>query len=468
MPKPHKLGIHLFRRDYRLEDNLALLEACKQCDSIIPVFIFTYDQIRDNPYKSNNCVQFLCESLIDLNTQLHTKNGSVLQIYYGNVEEVLAKIIKSTGATLLSMNMEYTAYGAKVEKLLKDTLEVELVIKEDITLNPMGSVRTTGGLIYTKYTPYYRAASKFPVALPTKNKHSNYFKGSINVSGKVSIDEISKFHDGIVNEHLVHRGGRQEALKILKNIKDFKDYDDRRNDLNYKTTQLSAYNKFGCASVREVYWSIAHALGKHSQIIAQLYWRDFFYTLSYYHPEIYKMSLNVKWRGIKWDEDPKLFKAWCEGRTGFPIVDAAMREINKTGFMHNRARLIVSNFLTRMLNVDWRKGEHYFAKMLYDYDPAQNNFGWQVSASVSGTESRILDQTIYNPWLQSMKFDVNCEYIKKWMPELKDISARDLHHWDVKGEEYIKKGLVKYILPIVDYKTAREANLKLYKKYISK
>jgi len=238
--------------------------------------------------------------------------------------------------------------------------------------------------------------------------------------------------------------------------------------LNYKTTQLSAYNKFGCASVREVYWSIAHALGKHSQIIAQLYWRDFFYTLSYYHPEIYKMSLNVKWRGIKWDEDPKLFKAWCEGRTGFPIVDAAMREINKTGFMHNRARLIVSNFLTRMLNVDWRKGEHYFAKMLYDYDPAQNNFGWQVSASVSGTESRILDQTIYNPWLQSMKFDVNCEYIKKWIPELKDISARDLHHWDVKGEEYIKKGLVKYILPIVDYKTAREANLKLYKKYISK
>lgn len=468
MPKSHKLGIHLFRRDYRLDDNLALLEACKECDSIIPVFVFTYDQIRDNPYKSNNCVQFLCESLTDLNTQLEGR----LHIYYGNVEEILVKIVKSTGATLISMNMDYTAYGAKVEKLLQDKLEVDMklsmIIKEDIALNPMGSVRTTGGLIYTKFTPYFRAASKLPVNKPIKNKFTNYHKGISGIPGAVNISEIKKFHDNVINEHLVHRGGRSEAMKILKNIKDFKEYNDSRNNLNYKTTQLSAYNKFGCVSIREVYWSVVNSIGKSSQILEQLYWRDFFYTLSYYHPEIYKTALNPKWRDIKWTDDASLFKAWCEAKTGVPIVDAAMREINNTGFMHNRARLIVSNFLVRMLNVDWRRGEHYFAKMLYDYDPAQNNFGWQVSASVSGTESRILDQTIYNPWLQSMKFDVECEYIKKWMPELKDVPARDLHRWNERGEDYIKHKGVKYIMPIVDYKSAREENLKLYRKYISK
>jgi deoxyribodipyrimidine photo-lyase len=468
--KQYKLGLHLFRRDFRLADNLGLIEACKLCEIVVPVFMFTYEQIRDNPLKSNNCVQFLCESLHDLNTQL-TVEHSRLFIFYGDGLEIIRKLVKQNAIELISFNMEYTKYGRNRDDAIKslcDAESIKCVETEDITLNPMGSVRTSGGQIYTKYTPYFRASSSRDIPKPTDKTPTNYLgakhklKGVAEYSGK-----LEAFHDNITNLHLIKKGGRAEALKILADLKPFNEYNDRRNELTYQTTHLSAYNKFGCVSIREVYWAIRNKLGKSSQLLAQLFWRDFFYTLSFYHPEIYSGSMNPKWRNIKWSGDSSKFKAWCRGETGFPIVDAAMREINATGFMHNRARLIVSNFLSRMLGVDWRQGEHYFAKMLYDYDPAQNNLGWQITASVSGTESRVIDQTIMNPWIQSHKFDRDATYIKKWLPELEAVPANQIHKWNEVCDDYIKKG-IKYICPILDYKTSKEANLALYRKYISK
>jgi len=163
-----------------------------------------------------------------------------------------------------------------------------------------------------------------------------------------------------------------------------------------------------------------------------------------------------------------LFNAWKDGKTGYPVVDACMRELNTTGYMHNRGRLIVSSFLCRMLHINWQWGEKYFAQKLVDYDPAQNNFGWQVSgANSSGTTSRPLEQTILNPWIQSVQFDHDGKYIKKWLPELKDVIPGDLHNW-YKAQTCDKWLLqdVKYIKPIVDYKIEKENNLKMYRKYI--
>jgi len=221
-----------------------------------------------------------------------------------------------------------------------------------------------------------------------------------------------------------------------------------------------------------------------NSLIRQLFWRDFFYNLSNYYPEIYtEKALNPKYRKIKWIETASTkrnFLLWCEGKTGFPIVDACMRELNTTGYMHNRGRLITSNFLCRLLHIDWHKGELYFATKLYDYDPAQNNFGWQVSGSnTSGTTSRPLEQTILNPWRQSINFDKKGEYIKKWCPEYKDVDSRDLHKWNEVYEKYINdkdskdskdskdiSDSASILKPIIDYQIEKEKDLKMHKKYL--
>jgi deoxyribodipyrimidine photo-lyase len=208
-------------------------------------------------------------------------------------------------------------------------------------------------------------------------------------------------------------------------------------------------------------------LGKDSGVVRQLFWRDFFYNLSAKFPEIYEHSLNPKYRDIKWHTNTKEFDMWCSGQTGYPIVDACMRELNTTGYMHNRGRLIVSNFLCRLMHMDWHLGERYFASKLMDYDPAQNNFGWQVSgANSSGTTSRPLEQTILNPWLQSQQFDRDGEYIKKWCPELNDVKSTDLHKWNSECSKWLEKG-IKYREPMLDYKIEKEKNLKMYRKYLS-
>lgn len=478
------LAIHIFRRDYRLYDNTSLIEVCKTHDLVLPIFIFTHKQITQNSLRSDNCVQFLCESLNDLAQQLSAKGGS-LYIYFGDEFAILnalfSKLMKTSGFELktVSFNKDMTAYSQQRDSAIKKICaknDLAVIEMDDITLQPLGSVVTgSTGKMYTKYTPYWRAASAKKVNDAVHNHHDNYVtrnsaigKSALALKDNISIDDVMKPNGkimGPVNEFLPTRGGRQNGLKILSKILQWKDYNDKRDMLIYDTTHLSPFNKFGCVSVREVYHAMKSKLGNNSDLLKQLYWRDFFYNLSYLNPDIYKQALNPKFANIKWENDTHKFKLWCEGKTGFPVVDACMREINKTGYMHNRGRLIVSNFLVRLLHIDWRMGEHYFAKMLYDYDPAQNNLGWQIGAATSPTISRPLSQTILNPWIQSYNFDPTGEYIKKWMPELNDVTPGHLHKWNEHCDKWIEKG-VKYIKPMVDYKEERERNLKLYKKYI--
>jgi len=469
----YKIGCHIFRRDYRIIDNTALNKALSQCETVIPIFIFTYKQIRDNSYKSNNCVQFLCESLLDLNEALKSRN-SRLFIFYGDEMKTLKQILKHENIEALFFNIDATAYSKTRDAdilTLCNEMKIACNTYEDITLLPFGTVMTGDHKMYSKYTPYYRAHLKHTINTPTTVKADVFITEKHQIPLEIGSDALSKgiFHDKIHNEKLIARGGRTPALKILQGItklKDFKDYNDRRNELMYPTTHLSAYNKFGCVSIREVYHTIKDSLGISSQLIQQLIWRDFFYNISWFHPEIYKMSLNPKWRDIVWEKNDKIFGAWCSGKTGFPIVDAAMTEINTTGFMHNRGRLIVSNFLVRMLGIDWRRGEHYFATKLYDYDPAQNNMGWQVSGgSVSGTEGRFFTQTILNPVIQAKKFDGSGNYIKQWLPVLKDIPAAHLHDWEKYNTLHPD---LDYPKPIIEYLKAKEKSIKQYKDALKK
>jgi deoxyribodipyrimidine photo-lyase len=490
-----KYALHIFRRDYRLVDNTALLEASRRAtDGVILVFFFTYRQIKANPLKSNNCVQFLVESLEDLQGQIREASGgkAKLHIYYTPDEyECLDKLLAANpdiGA--VSWNRDYTAYSmardTKLEKVVTSKGR-EVIIRDDILLVPYGKVVTgghsdgTGGKPYTKFTPFLHATLAHGVARPDGGRvrlAHTHMSGVQEFTG-----DLATFYGGTKNTQLPEKGGRSRCKQILAGIAEWRGYTANRDRLAYKTTHLSPFNKFGCVSIREVYWAIHEKLGASgTDLIRQLVWRDFFYNLSASHPYIYaKGAMNPKWHSvgqgdkIGWRtgaEANKLFRAWVKGRTGVPVVDACMREIAATGYMHNRGRLIAANYLCRILGIDWRRGEKYFASMLYDYDPAQNSFGWQVNAAVSGTESRPISQTILNPWIQSAKYDPDAEYIKRWLPEFAEIPARHIHRWDKYGPSYaadsgtdpsIRKKLGKYLLaPLIDYEAGKRANLKAY------
>jgi len=493
--------IHIFRRDYRLYDNTTLIEACKTHSLVIPIFIFTHKQIDSklNPFRSDNSVQILCNSLQDLDTQIHSQLHTTatathtskgqgqwqgIYIFHGDEFTILEDLIKLIpNLKTISFNQDYTKYSqerdSKIEKLCKTT-NINCLSLDDICLNPIGTVLTTTGKTYTKYTPFWRASASKTIRKPVANNAVNYLHSKDSIAKLlvkykhfIHIDDVMKPNGVIMgkfNDKLIEQGGRENGLVILKKISSWKNYDVIHNNLTYQTTHLSPYNKFGCVSIREVYWCMVAKLGKDNGLVRQLFWRDFFYNLSAKFPEIYQggnqSSLNPKYRNIKWHENLADFHKWCNGQTGLPIVDACMRELNTTGYMHNRGRLIVSNFLCRLMHMDWHLGEKYFANQLYDYDPAQNNFGWQMSgANSSGTTSRPLDQTILNPWLQSIQFDKQGEYIKKWCPELKDVIPADLHKWDITCDEWLSKG-IKYSKPMLDYKAEKTKNLKMYRQYI--
>lgn len=443
------LSVFIFRRSYRLKDNIGLNNALEKSKTVIPIFIFTPEQIINNSYKSDNAIQFMIESLNDLNEQLKN-NKSKLYYFFGEQHKIIEKIIKKLNINSVFVNQDYTKYSVERDLKIKKTCEkynVNFESYEDILLNDVKSI-LTGKSVYKKFTPYFNKASKIIIKKP-KTVNGNYYNKKIDFEFNKSL--INYNH----NKNIQIKGGRKEGLKILKKIIEFKNYNEKRNDLTYQTTLLSAYIKFGCLSIREIYYEIINNLGKKNNLIKQLYWRDFYYNIAYEYPNVFKGPLKLKYSKIKWNNNIKYFNAWKNGKTGFPIVDAGMRQLNITGYMHNRARLITSNFLIKILLIDWRKGEKYYATKLIDYDPSVNNGNWQWSSS-SGADSQPYFR-IFNPWLQSEKYDKNCEYIKKWIPELKNVENNKIHKWyKFYNNEYIK--------PIVDYKKQKIKSIKMYKK----
>ncbi|KAJ2992210.1 hypothetical protein HDV02_003196 [Globomyces sp. JEL0801] len=324
----------------------------------------------------------------------------------------------------------------------------------------MNEIKTKTKSIYQVFTPFRRECANFPVrkpvdipAIPLFFLSPKDIKKDLN-----NIPDINHFAEKHEDEVALY-GGRKVALRILDKIEKgvYKNYEEERNSMaEEKTTQLAAYLKFGCISAREFYYSILKAHNQSHTLMSQLHWREFYFHLTYGFPALLASqvtanpneTLKSRMSDVNWKYNEEHWNLWCIGKTGFPIVDAGMRQLNETGNMHNRARMIVSMFLTKNLHIDWREGEKFFATKLIDYDPCQNNGGWQWSAS-TGVDTQ--PYRIFNCWLQAKRYDPNCEYIKRWVPELSKVPTSDLLKWDNEKvrSKYLKSNM--YPPPIVEH-----------------
>ena len=471
------MHIFLFHRDLRIQDNTSLINLIKEKGSIIPIFIFPPEQIDEdkNKYFSNNTVQFMIESLHELSDNIKDNKGK-LYFFKGDTLEVLKNIHKKIGIESISYNIDYTPYSRKRDKDIREWCnkeEVECIEKEDYLLYDIldGQTKKADGNPYLVFTPF-RNHCYANLKVNQINKFNKFTfqkeKELEKIKYNISEDEIDEFY--IENPKINVNGGRKLGLAILKNIKKFKDYSKDRDILTYKTTFLGAYLKFGTISIREAYFSIGKSTGFKSGLINELHWRDFYANIIYEFPRVLQgqlkgdnKSFKEDYDKVKWSYDKKLFEKWCEGETGYPVIDAAMKQLNETGYMHNRCRMIVASFLTKDLHIDWRWGEKYFATKLIDYDPMSNSGGWQW-ATGNGTDAQPYFR-IFNPWTQTEKFDPDCEYIKQWLPELKNVPNKEIINWlkPEVYEKYLKLG-IKYFKPIVEHDEERKKTLELYKK----
>ena len=400
-----EINIFLFRRDFRIVDNLALNKLIEECGNkgIYPMFIFNPKQIyaKNNQYFSNNCVQFMIESLDSLDQHID------VNYYEGDDIEVLTKLSKKYKINSIAYNKDYSPFAIKRDGIIEawaKSKEIRIITDEDYTLYPMGTILNNKNEPYQVFTPFYKKSLLIKVKAPEPPivKH-------INVIGIKNIKKFDKHKYYVVNDDLAVRGGRENALERFKNI--MTDYAKVRDyPALDKTTKLSAYIKFGCVSIREVYFNY----NKVKELQRELVWREFYANILYYFPYVLGNSFKEKYDNIEWTNNKEWFKKWCQGKTGYAMVDAGMSQLNKTGWMHNRLRMITAMFLTKDLLIDWRWGEKYFATKLVDYDPASNNGGWQWSAS-TGTDAQPYFR-IFNPELQLKRYDKDYEYIRKWIP----------------------------------------------------
>ena len=442
--------LFIFRRDLRTYDNTSLNMVKNKYpkSEILPIFIFNKKQIdeNENKYYSKNAAQFLFESLEEL---------EFMNYYYtDNDISILDELYKKFKFDVISYNKDYTPYAKKRDNeinLWARNKKIEIITAEDYTLHNIGEIMKDNKEPYLKFTPFYKKSIlKKPRSLIT-NKTFNFIKDdkSLSLSSLNSIRPTA-------NKFILVNGGRKNALVILEKLKSgkFNNYDNERDyPFLDKTTKLSAYIKFGCLSIREIYYTLPITHG----IIRELYWHDFYAIITNYFPYVLNgQSFIKKYQNIKWNNNNDLLEKWKNGLTGFPLIDAAMRQLKICGWMHNRCRMVVASFLVKNLLIDWRKGEEHFAKSLVDYDPSSNNGGWQWCAS-TGTDSQPYFR-IFSPTLQMKKFDKDCEYIKKWVPELKNISNKIILNWETKQYPNIN-----YPKPIIDTKETSKLFIKTFK-----
>lgn len=474
--KKYACGVFLFHRDLRLADNRGLIDLCRRCDRVYTCFIFTPEQVGpENKYKSENAVQFMIESLDELSVDLKLRGGELLTLY-GHTFSSLKILIDHLGAEVVAYNRDYSPYAMQRDKEIRircAAIGVDCLESADYYLYEPGEIGSGKHASppydkdqlkpYQKYTPFYENVLSNSVDEPLAFSSKHLAKppaSSKKIAGAILLKDAMRRFVGQPNTSILVAGGRTEALKRLRSALEGQDrYSRDRDQFTYETTFLSAYIKFGCVSIREVYHGIKRKRGLHSGLMRELIWREFFAHVLYGFPEVLKGSFIEKYRRIKWRNSAKGFERWCNGSTGYPLVDASMRQMNATGYMHNRGRMVVATFLAKTLLLNWRLGEQYFAQQLTDYDPASNNGNWQSVCS-TGVDGKPYFRDM-NPWIQSAKFDADAEYIKKWVPELREVPAKDIHGWDTKHEKY--KGRVDYPAPMVEYKDQKLDMIRLYR-----
>lgn len=457
MSKSFQLSLFIFRRDLRLDDNTGLLKALKESRTVIPCFIFDQRQVgNSNAYKSNNAIQFMIESLQELYTLLKRQDGH-LYLFYGKAEQIVKKLVRALPLEAVYVNRDYTPFSIKRDEAIKKICmqhNISFSSSDDALLIKPEEIATQQNTPYAKFTPFFKTASKEKIPKPIKRTKKNFY------TKKIVFDKGTSLFKKIgskPNKDIMVQGGRSNALKILRTLGQFKNYAKKRDFPEFETTLLSAHNKFGTVSIREVFHAIVKKLGSHHLLIKQLYWRDFFTYVAYFSPFVFGQPFYEKYKKLKWSKSKKNFEAWCKGKTGFPIVDAGMRQLNTTGFMHNRVRMLVASFLTKDLHINWLWGERYFAQKLVDYDPAVNNGNWQWCAS-TGCDAQPYFR-IFNPWLQQKKFDPDCVYIKEWVKEVKDMPNAIIHNW----YKETKKAIKNYPRPMVDHKKESKIAKQRYK-----
>lgn len=433
-----KLNVFWFRRDLRLEDNAGLYHALKSGNKVLPIFIFDKNILDDLP-RDDARVSFIFDAVMQVKTQLQ-EMGADLLIIHEHPEEAWKQLINRYDIERVYTNRDYEAYAkerdAKVADVLKEH-NISFHDYKDHVIFDDDEVVKGSGEPYVVFTPYKKKWLEKLDSIKEKDGTS-YYLTSYNTKtywkyfhqfqspDQVSMDALGFNTSSIVMpDRVVSRG-------LIKA------YDQKRNFPAVEgTSRLGVHFRFGTISIRE---KARHSKGLNETFLSELIWRDFYSNILNHFPHVERSSFREKYDAIAWRNDQEEFGKWCEGKTGYPIVDAGMRQLNQTGYMHNRVRMIVASFLTKHLLIHWSWGEAYFAEKLLDYDLASNNGGWQWAAG-SGTDAAPYFR-VFNPYTQTDKFDKNKEYVKRWVTEY---------------------GTDKYPKPMVDHKVARERALKVYK-----
>ncbi len=476
--------IHWFRRDLRLNDNLALDAAAQSDTPILPVFIFD-PVIITSKHIGLPRLSFMLNALASLDETLQ-KEGSGLWLGYGDPREILPKLIQVSGAMAVYANRDYTPFAYKRDVEVEQQLSVPIRFYDDALLLLPGSVLKDSGDPYTVFTPFKRKWLTLPkttmVAAATKDKFVKAEKIKIyriDATDKRFASPLDHFPSlmdfGLPSTISVPDASEQEASKRLDDFlaKRVYDYSEGRNELAARSTDdtymgssfLSPYLRFGMLSPRQAYWGAREAYSATRKVdqresvetwVSELVWREFYMHILHHFPYVLKSSFRQQYDKLEWRYAADDLAAWKAGMTGFPVVDAAMRQLQAMGWMPNRVRMIVASFLTKDLLIDWREGERHFMDWLIDGDPAANNGGWQWSAG-TGTDAQPYFR-IFNPTSQSEKFDPEGKYIRRWIPELSDVPTKYIH----KPSE-MNMAPVRYPLPIVDHSFARERVLAAFK-----
>ncbi len=455
-----------FRRDLRVHDNPALRAALDDSERVIPVFCFD-ERLLNGPHASGPRTQFMLECLRDLDTSLRER-GSGLVLRNGDPERELLTLARELRAEQVHFSADVGNFArgrdGRIARALGEA-GIQAVPHPGIFVaENLGEMRTQAGSPYTVFTPFYRswlaqprrALAATPKSLPPLP--SGLRKGTLPRLQDLGLrQEVQDPAAG--GEH----AGRQAMNAFLNGA--VADYEDGRDALHGRhVSRLSPYLHFGCISARE----LEHRLpgGKGAEAYRrQLCWRDFYAQVLRHFPDNARTEYQERYRKIEWIQDQELFDAWCEGRTGFPLVDAGMRQLRREGWLHNRARLVVGSFLTKDLGIDWRWGERWFMRLLIDGDQASNNGNWQWIASV-GVDPQPVFRRILNPARQQARFDADGAYVRRYVPELADVPDEFLSEpWTMPAEVQREVGCVigrDYPEPVIDHAAARREALERY------
>jgi len=450
------------RRDLRLHDNTALHEAASQSKSISICFVFDTNILGKLKNKNDQRVDFIYQVLQDIKQTLK-KYGSDIWILFGDPAHEIPKLAESINADAVFINRDYEKYGVNRDNNVKNKLtELNKTFQsfKDQVLFEADEIVTKNNTYYSVFSPY---RNNHLEKLITSGSGTNSYKldditfEKFHIDNTLTLDEIGFDSSNISSFQIAttHQG-------IQKQINEFKDrlehYDQTRNFPAIKgVSYLSVHNRFGTISIREIANICLHnySTSGSKSWLNELIWRDFYFQIIVNFSHVQDgHSFKKQYDNLQYENNESFFESWKHGTTGFPIVDAAMRQLNTTGYMHNRLRMIVASFLTKDLLIDWRWGEEYFKEKLIDYDFSANNGGWQWAASV-GCDAQPWFR-IFNPLLQSQKFDSDGKFIKKYVPELSEFDKKNIH------EPHAKFTPKDYPKPIIDHASQRQKALKMF------